>query len=94
MPSIVGWKQESTQAALPENIMVRLKPMSGAWCSRCHSPTGWKAERVADGMWDSGTVQPNKKFDDVWAEEAEKRLKAYRSGKPEGISMEEVFKDK
>jgi hypothetical protein len=31
-------------------------------------------------------------LDDIWAEEAEKRLKAYREGRLEGISMEEIFK--
>ena len=33
--------------------------------------------------------EPNKKLDDLWAEEAEKRLKAYREGRMEGIPMEE-----
>ncbi|WP_367026388.1 addiction module protein [Methylococcus sp. ANG] len=37
--------------------------------------------------------EPDKKLDDVWAEEAEKRLKAYREGRLEGIPMEEVLKD-
>ena len=38
--------------------------------------------------------EPDKTIDEIWAEEAGKRLKAYRSGKLEGISMEEVFKNK
>ncbi len=38
--------------------------------------------------------EPDKKLDEIWAEEAEKRLKAYRAGKLQGIPMEEVFKDK
>jgi len=38
--------------------------------------------------------EPDKKLDEIWAEEADKRLKAYRDGKLEGISMEEVFNDK
>ncbi len=38
--------------------------------------------------------EPDKKLDEIWAEEAEKRLKAYRAGKLQGVSMEEVFKDK
>jgi len=38
--------------------------------------------------------EPDKKLDEVWAEEAEKRLKAYRAGKLQGVPMEEVFKDK
>ncbi len=37
--------------------------------------------------------EPDKKLDDLWIEEAEKRLKAYREGRLEGISMEEVFKE-
>jgi putative addiction module component (TIGR02574 family) len=37
--------------------------------------------------------EPDKKLDEIWAEEAEKRLKAYREGKLEGIPMEEVFKE-
>ncbi len=38
--------------------------------------------------------EPDRKIDEIWAEEAEKRLKAYRSGKLEGIPIEEVFSDK
>ena len=38
--------------------------------------------------------EPDKKLDEIWAEEAEKRLKAYRAGKLQGIPMEEVFKGK
>jgi putative addiction module component (TIGR02574 family) len=38
--------------------------------------------------------EPDKKLDEIWAEEAENRLKAYRAGKLEGVSMEEVFKNK
>ena len=37
--------------------------------------------------------EPDRKIDEIWAEEAEKRLKAYREGKLEGIPMEEVFRD-
>lgn len=37
--------------------------------------------------------EPDKKLDELWAEEAEKRLKAYREGKLESISMEEIFKE-
>ena len=37
--------------------------------------------------------EPDKKLDDIWAIEAEKRLKAHREGNLEGIPMEEVFKD-
>jgi len=35
--------------------------------------------------------EPDKKIDALWAEEAEKRLKAYREGRLEGISMDELF---
>ncbi len=38
--------------------------------------------------------EPNLKIDKIWAEEAEKRLKAHREGKLDGIPMEEIFKDK
>lgn len=37
--------------------------------------------------------EPDKKLDAIWAEEAEKRLKAYREGALEGIPMEDIFKD-
>ena len=32
-------------------------------------------------------------LDAIWAEEAEKRLRAYREGNLEGIPMEEIFKE-
>ena len=38
--------------------------------------------------------EPDLKIDEIWTEEAEKRLKAYREGGLEGISMEEVFGDR
>lgn len=37
--------------------------------------------------------EPDRKIDEIWAEEAEKRLAAYRAGKIEGVAMEEVFRD-
>ncbi len=37
--------------------------------------------------------EPDNKLDEIWAEEAEKRLKAYREGRLEGIPMEEIFKE-
>ena len=37
--------------------------------------------------------EPDRKLDEIWAEESEKRLKAYREGKLEGIPMEEIFKE-
>lgn len=36
--------------------------------------------------------EPDKKLDDIWAIEAEARLKAYREGKLEGVPMEDIFK--
>jgi len=36
--------------------------------------------------------EPDKELDEIWAEEAERRLKAYREGRLEGIPMEEIFK--
>jgi len=37
--------------------------------------------------------EPDKKLDELWAEEAEKRLAAYREGRLEGVPMEEIFKE-
>ncbi len=37
--------------------------------------------------------EPDKKLDEIWAEEAGKRLKAYREGTLEGIPLEEIFKE-
>ncbi|MFZ2448214.1 MAG: addiction module protein [Syntrophobacteraceae bacterium] len=37
--------------------------------------------------------EPDQKLDAIWAEEAGKRLRAYREGKLEGIPMEDVFKE-
>ncbi len=36
--------------------------------------------------------EPDKEIENIWLEEAEKRLKAYREGKLEGIPMEDIFK--
>ncbi|PWB76708.1 MAG: addiction module protein [Candidatus Methylomirabilota bacterium] len=47
---------------------------------------------VVEGLLKS-LDEPDKKLDDIWAEEAEKRLKAYREGRLEGIPMEEIFQD-
>lgn len=35
--------------------------------------------------------KPDSEIDALWAEEAEKRLVAYRAGKIEGIPFEEIF---
>ncbi len=37
--------------------------------------------------------EPDKDLERIWAEEAEKRLSAYREGRLEGIVMEEIFKE-
>jgi putative addiction module component (TIGR02574 family) len=37
--------------------------------------------------------EPDKNIDEIWAEEAEKRLEAYRAGKLEGIPMEDIFNE-
>jgi len=37
--------------------------------------------------------EPDSSLDAIWAEEAEKRLQAYRSSNLEGIPMEEIFKE-
>ncbi len=36
--------------------------------------------------------EPDEGIENIWLEEAEKRLKAYREGKLEGIPMENIFK--
>ena len=36
--------------------------------------------------------EPDKSIDEIWAEEAEKRLKAYRDGKLQTIPADEIFK--
>jgi hypothetical protein len=37
--------------------------------------------------------EPDKGLDAIWVDEAERRLKAYREGKLEGIPMEEIFEE-
>ncbi|MGY6274260.1 addiction module protein [Methylomonas sp. MgM2] len=37
--------------------------------------------------------KPDKQLDALWADEAEKRLNAYRDGLLEAIPMEEIFKE-
>jgi putative addiction module component (TIGR02574 family) len=36
---------------------------------------------------------PDEKLDSIWADEAQRRLKAHRDGKLEGVPMEEVFRE-
>ena len=35
--------------------------------------------------------EPDKNIDQIWTEEAEKRLDAYRKGKIKGVSYREIF---
>jgi len=37
--------------------------------------------------------EPDKLLDEIWAEEAEKRLTAYRAGNLAGIPMEAIFSE-
>ena len=37
--------------------------------------------------------EPDKELDEIWAEEAEKRLKAYREGRLGGVEMEDIFRE-
>jgi len=37
--------------------------------------------------------EPDQKLDDIWADEAERRLMAYRKGQLKGIPMETIFGD-
>lgn len=37
--------------------------------------------------------EPDKTLDHIWANEAEKRLKAYREGRLEVVPMEEIFEE-
>ena len=47
---------------------------------------------VVEGLMKS-LDEPDSSLDVIWADEAEKRLKAYRAGNLEGIAMEEIFKE-
>ncbi len=47
---------------------------------------------IVEGLLNS-LDEPDKHLDAVWAEEAERRLQAYREGKLSGIAMEDVFGD-
>ncbi|TET73507.1 MAG: addiction module protein [Candidatus Aminicenantes bacterium] len=37
--------------------------------------------------------EPNKEIDAIWAEEAQKRLRAHREGKTKGVPFEDVFEE-
>jgi putative addiction module component (TIGR02574 family) len=47
---------------------------------------------VVEGLINS-LDEPDDSLDKIWADEAEKRLTAYRSGRLDGIPMEDVFKE-
>jgi len=47
---------------------------------------------VVDGILKS-LDEPSANLDKIWADESEKRLRAYRSGNLKGIPMEEIFKE-
>lgn len=47
---------------------------------------------IVEGLLKSLDV-PDRKLDEIWVEEAEKRLAAYREGRLEGIPMDEIFKE-
>ena len=35
--------------------------------------------------------EPDKKIDEIWSEEAEKRLKAHREGRFKGVAFNDIF---
>jgi putative addiction module component (TIGR02574 family) len=49
--------------------------------------------KVIDGLIKS-LDEPDSTLDELWMDEAEKRLAAYRANDLEGIPMEDVFKQK
>ncbi len=49
--------------------------------------------KIVEGLLKS-LDEPDRNIDEIWAEEAEKRLQAYRDGRLEGIPMEEIFEQK
>ncbi|HQZ95200.1 MAG TPA: addiction module protein [Pyrinomonadaceae bacterium] len=46
--------------------------------------------KVVEGLLNSLDV-PDSDLDEIWADEAEHRLKAYREGRLGSVSMEEIF---
>ena len=48
---------------------------------------------IVEGLLQS-LDEPDRKIDQIWVEEAEKRLRAYRDGRLEGIPIEDVFEGK
>jgi putative addiction module component (TIGR02574 family) len=47
---------------------------------------------VVEGLLKS-LDEPDQVLDAIWAEEAEKRLRAYREGRLKGIPMEDIFEE-
>jgi putative addiction module component (TIGR02574 family) len=47
---------------------------------------------IIDGLLQS-LDEPDSTLDEIWAMEAEKRLKAYKAGEIRTVSYEDVFKD-
>ncbi len=47
---------------------------------------------VVEGLLKS-LDEPDQNLDAIWAEESEKRLKAYREGRLKGIPMEDAFEE-
>jgi len=47
---------------------------------------------VVEGLLKS-LDEPDLSLDVIWAEEAERRLRAYRAGKLEGVPMEDIFRE-
>ncbi len=45
---------------------------------------------VVEGLLNSLDI-PDEKIDDIWAEEAVKRLDAYRKGRLDAVPMDEIF---
>ena len=46
--------------------------------------------KVVEGLLNSLDI-PDSNLDEIWADEAEQRLKAYREGRLGSVSMEEIF---
>jgi putative addiction module component (TIGR02574 family) len=46
---------------------------------------------VVEGLLNS-LDEPDQKIDEIWADEAERRLAAYRAGKLKTFPMEEIFR--
>ena len=45
---------------------------------------------IIEGLLESLDA-PKQPIDNIWADEAQKRLKAYREGRLEAVPMEEIF---